>query len=116
MKSLKKFGANPVLWGMVALACLFLGWILVGPDRIGNDYQAFQVSQAMNFRFYQKMGVEPLWHPHITGGIPILGAALLQAFYLPAWITSHLPGYWSGNALDWFVRKKSNILNAKPFS
>lgn len=88
--------------GFVATALSCFGWILFSGQQIGNDYQAYQVSQAMNLRYFQKLGVEPQWHAYITGGIPIHGLALTQAFYLPGWLTSLLPGYWTGRALDWF--------------
>jgi hypothetical protein len=50
-------------------------------------------------RFMTAQGLEPMWYPHLTGGFPIGGLFFAQYFHAPAWITAHLPGFWSGEAL-----------------
>ena len=93
-----------VLLGVTAFAgppLLTLGWLLWSDRTIGNDYPRYAVEAALTLRFYPQAGVEPMWLPHLTGGIPMGGHAIAQAFHLPAWITSLLPGYWSGGALRW---------------
>jgi hypothetical protein len=82
-------------------ALLTLGWLLWSDRTIGNDYPRYALEAALTLRFYTHVGVEPMWLPHLTGGIPMGGHAIAQAYHLPAWITSLLPGYWTGGALRW---------------
>lgn len=90
----------------MAAPFVLLGWLLVGPWTIGNDYPVYQVEAALNLRVYERLaGVEPLWYPHLSGGFPVGGLVLGQAYHPPAWISSHLPGYWSGHALDWIAAR-----------
>lgn len=90
---------QPVLWGILLPPIVFFGWMLWGPLTLGNDYPTFQVRSALSLRFYDTLGLEPMWYPHLGGGIPIGGLMLGQYFHLPAWLTSHLPGFWTGQAL-----------------
>src|SRR5262249_51819492 len=84
--------------GLLAPPLLLLGWMF-GDRTIGNDYQKVQVWETQSFRYYATEGVEPMWYPHLTGGVPIGAISLAQVFHLPAWLTSLSRGFWTGDAL-----------------
>jgi hypothetical protein len=96
---------HPVLWGILLPPLVFFGWMLGGAATIGNDYPLFHVRSALSLRFYDSLGLEPMWYPHLGGGIPIGGLILAQYFHLPAWLQSHLPGFWEGHALTWITAR-----------
>ena len=103
-RSLPRAGRAAPLLAAAAFAgpaLLTLGWLLWSDWTIGNDYPRYPVEAALTLRFYTHLGLEPMWLPHLTGGIPMGGHAIAQAYHLPAWITSLLPGYWTGGALRW---------------
>lgn len=75
------------------------GWLLIGPNTIGNDYPRVQIYGSQTLRFYTRHGIEPMWYPHLAGGVPIGFLPFAQYFHLPAWLSSQLPGYWTGDAL-----------------
>ena len=71
--------------------------MLLSGRTIGNDYQKVQIWEAQILRFYHAEGLEPMWH--LTGGIPMAGLSMAQAFHSPAWVSSWYPGFWTGDAL-----------------
>ncbi len=91
--------AQPVLWGIILLPPAFFGWMLWGTRTLGNDYGDMQLWSAQSLRYFDSIGIEPHWYPHLSGGIPVGGLILAQYFHLPAWIQSLLPSYWHGGAL-----------------
>ena len=50
---------------------LFFAWMMVGSHTIGIDYPRFHVLSSLSMRYYSSVGVEPMWYPHLAGGIPI---------------------------------------------
>jgi hypothetical protein len=97
---------DPVLWGILLPPFLFFGWMLWSGSTIGNDYPIFHVRSALSLRFYETLGLEPMWYPHLGGGIPIGGLILGQYFHLPAWLCSRMPGFWDGRALEWITARQ----------
>lgn len=90
---------DPVVWGLLLPPLVFLGWTVVGPLTLGNDYLHYNVRVPQTLRFYTGEGLEPMWYPHQTGGIPVGGLFYGQYFHLPAWISSRVPAFWQGDAL-----------------
>ncbi len=88
-----------MLWGIILLPPAFFGWMLWGTRTLGNDYGDMQLRSAQSVRYFDSIGIEPHWYPHLSGGIPVGGLILAQYFHLPAWIQSLLPSYWHGGAL-----------------
>ncbi len=108
---------NLKLWLRVEFytLCASLGLMLInfgpriwGADVIGNDYP-YLVYEAVIYRFYTNMGIEPLWYPHVSGGAPFSGLSGAQIYHLPAWLLSLMPGYWTGNPLTLFIAKTAFI-------
>ncbi len=84
----------------IALAPLaFLGWTVLSGETVGNDYLHYPIHGPMSLRFYTGRGLEPMWYPHQTGGIPVGGLFYGQYFHFPAWLTSRLPVFWNGDLL-----------------
>jgi len=84
--------------------------MLWSPETLGRDYTVFPTRGALTFRSYTAVGLEPLFYPHQTGGIPVGGLFFAQYFHFPAWLTSQLPGYWDGEALPWFTLRHLLLL------
>jgi hypothetical protein len=94
--------SRPAAWVAIAVMVaplLFFGWMALGPLTLGNDYLHYPVRGPQSLRFYIGEGFEPMWYPHQTGGIPVGGLFYAQYFHLPAWLTSHASGFWTGDAL-----------------
>lgn len=90
---------DPVPWALLLAPVVFLGWTVLGPLTLGKDYLHYNVRVPETLRFYTGEGLEPMWYPHQTGGIPVGGLFYGQYFHLPAWLTSRVPGFWKGDAL-----------------
>ncbi|HSB62105.1 MAG TPA: hypothetical protein VLI67_10320, partial [Vicinamibacteria bacterium] len=91
---------------------LFFGWMLLGPETLGQDYVVYPPRGALSFRYYTARGLEPLFYPHQTGGIPVGGLFFAQYFHFPAWLTNRLPGFWDGEALRWLTARHLLLLLA----
>lgn len=88
-----------IAWGLLLPPLAFLGWTVTGPRTLGNDFLHLTLPAPQTLRFYTGEGLEPMWYPHQTGGIPVGGMFYAQYYHWPAWLTSKLPAYWSGEAL-----------------
>jgi len=86
-----------------------LGWILFGSKTLGNDYTIMSIPSLI-YRYYLSIGIEPTWYPHIEGGQSFGFIFYAQPYYFPAWLLSHMLGYQSGHALDWFTVKSLVLL------
>ena len=89
---------------------VLFGWMIFGHETLGRDYVVFPPQGALTFRSYTASGLEPLFYPHQTGGIPLGGLFFAQYFHFPAWLSSHLPGYWDGEALSWIILRHLLLL------
>ncbi len=89
------------------------GWLLIGPNTIGNDYPRVQPYGSQTLRFYTRHGIEPMWYPHLAGGVPIGFLPFAQYFHLPAWLSSELPGYWTGRRGDPRILQRADAWSAR---
>jgi hypothetical protein len=96
--------------GALLAPFLFLGWTVFSAETLGNDYLHYPVNGPMSLRFYTGEGLEPMWYPHQTGGIPVGGLFFGQYFNLPAWITAQLPGFWNGDLFRWLALRHLLLL------
>lgn len=87
---------------LLALPFFVLYWLVpfVGKYSIGNDYQVFWIQQQMYLQFSIHQGTFPLYAPGFVGGWTASGLTLGQVWHPISWVSSHLPGYWSGYALQ----------------
>src|SRR5262249_2919509 len=99
----RRFPRALVIGALLLAPVVLLGWTVIGPRPLGSDYLHYPISGPRSRRFYPGGGLEPMWYPHQTGGIPIGGLFYGQYFHLPAWILSQLPGFWNGELLRWLA-------------
>ena len=96
---------RPEFWGLILPPLFFFGWMILTPQTIGNDYVVYQVSESLHYRVFHSLGIEPMWDVFQTGGVPVSAHAFAQIFHFPAWLLSHLPGFWTGHAIVLFTAK-----------
>lgn len=69
----------------------------------GGDCLNFTILEQMELFFSVKMGSFPLYCPGFAGGQSSSALTLGQLFHPISWFSSHMPGYWSGKAIEWNV-------------
>ena len=87
---------------ILLLPFFFFSWMIpfVSHTTMGNDYQFYAIPQQIELQYALKTGSFPLYVPGFAGGQS--AAALTQGqLYHPISLVSHLPGYWSGHAVEW---------------
>lgn len=85
------------------LPFLIFFWTLpfVSEITIGNDYPRFSIDEQIQLMFSIKTGSFPLYIPGYAGGQSASALTLGQLFHPISYLTSLMPGYWSGKALEW---------------
>jgi hypothetical protein len=74
---------------------------LTGNLSIGNDYVTFSIDHQLALQYSLKHGSFPLYAPGFAGGGHSAAALTLGQLYHPiSHIAAHLPGYWTGQALQ----------------
>ena len=68
---------------------------------LGNDYVGFPIQHQIELMFSVKMGSFPLYVPGFAGGQSASALTLGQIFHPISHLSSILPGYWEGKALEW---------------
>lgn len=106
----RRFSRALVVGGVLLAPLAFLGWTVIGHRTVGNDYLHYPVQGPMSLRFYTGEGLEPMWYPHQTGGVPVGGLFYGQYFHLPAWITSQQSVFWGGDLLRWVALRHLLLL------
>jgi len=87
---------------ILLLPAVFFDWALpfVSDTTLGNDYSAFSLPQQLELRFSIAKGSFPLFVPGFAGGQTAQAMVQGQAYHPVSILASHLPGYWSGHALE----------------
>ena len=88
---------------VVLLPFAVLYWLnpLIGDLTIGNDYVNFSIDHQLALQYSLKHGAFPLFVPGFAGGGHSAAALTLGQLYHPiSHLASHLPGYWTGDALQ----------------
>ncbi len=94
------------IFGALAVCLLPFGvlfWLnpLTGTQTIGNDYVNFSIDQQIALQYSLKHGSFPLFAPGFAGGGHSAAALTLGQLHHPiSHLASHLPGYWTGQALQ----------------
>jgi hypothetical protein len=57
----------------------------------------------MEMLFSIKTGSFPLYHPSYALGNTSMALACSQIFHLISYLTSIMPGYWNGKAIQWYI-------------
>ncbi len=74
-----------------------------GTWTLANDWPRFLIPQQMEFMFSLKTGSFPLYIPGFAGGQSSSALTLGQIFHPISHICAHMPGYWTGKALEWNI-------------
>ena len=84
------------------LPFLMLHWMLpfVSDVTIGNDYIDYPIDHQLELMFALKTGSFPLYIPGFAGGQTASALTLGQLFHPISHLSSWLPGYWNGKALE----------------
>ena len=72
----------------------------IGNQTLGNDYLPVCQTQ-LELQYSLKHGTFPLFIPGLAGGQPSAALTLAQMFHPISYLSSILPGYWDGHALQW---------------
>lgn len=95
---------TPVLIGCILiLPFIVFYWMLpfLSDLTLGNDYAVFPIQHQIELMFSLKMGSFPLYVPGFAGGQSASALTLGQIFHPISYLSSFLPGYWEGKALEW---------------
>lgn len=87
----------------IFLPFLMFYWMLpfVSEFTLGNDYVLFPIDHQLELMFSLKTGSFPLYIPGFAGGQTSSTLTLGQIFHPISHLSSLLPGYWAGKALEW---------------
>ena len=89
--------------GILSLPFVVFYWLMpfISTLTLGKDYAIFPIQHQMELMFSLKMGSFPLYVPGFAGGQTASALMLGQIFHPLTHMATYLPGYWSGNALEW---------------
>lgn len=87
---------------IILLPFLLFYWMVpfVANLTIGNDYPLYSIQWQMELLFSIKTGSFPLYAPGFAFGHSSSAMTLAQIYHPLTYISSHLPGYWNGKALQ----------------
>jgi hypothetical protein len=88
---------------ILLLPFLLFHWMIpfITNVTIGSDYLAFPIKQQMELLFSIKTGSFPLYVPGFGSGHSSSALTLGQVFHPLPYISSIMPGYWEGKAIEW---------------
>lgn len=86
----------------LALPFAMLPWLVpfASPLTIGADYPVYSIAHQMILQLSLRNGTFPLFVPGFAYGQSAAAATLGQLFHPLSHVAAHLPGYWTGHALD----------------
>lgn len=86
---------------LLPFAVFFWMTPFVGPYILDNDYIDFPIQHQMELLFSLRMGTFPLYVPGFDGGQSALALTMGQLFHPISHLSSLMPAYWQGKALEW---------------
>ena len=87
----------------LVLPFVMFSWLLPFFSRqtIGNDYSIFALLAQLDMMWSVWKGTFPLYMPGFAGGHSTAAMTLGQLYHPISWISSLMPGYANGLALEW---------------
>ena len=73
----------------------------ISPLSIGNDYLIFSPGAEIDMMWSVWKGTFPLYMPGYASGHSTGSMTMGQLYHPVPWLSSLMPGYWSGHALQW---------------
>ncbi len=88
---------------IIILPFIMFYWMFpfLSAKTLGADYQLFSINEQLEFLFSIKTGSFPLYSPGYSFGHSSSALTLSQVYHPLSHISSILPGYWNGKALEW---------------
>jgi hypothetical protein len=85
------------------LPFVLLSWLLpfISRQTIGNDYSIFALLAQLDLMWSVRNATFPLYMPGFAGGHSTAAMTLGQLYHPISWVSSMMPGYWGGLALEW---------------
>jgi hypothetical protein len=95
--------AGTAVWTLfLCVPFAMLSWLVpfVSAQTIGNDYTIFGIGAQIDVMWSVYKGTFPLYMPGFAGGHSTAALTLGQLYHPLSWLSSLLPGYWEGRALE----------------
>ena len=89
---------------LLLLPFAMFGWampFIPGALTVGNDYPVYTPQAQTDLMWSAWSGTFPLYMPGFAGGHSTASMTMGQLFHPISWISSIMPGYWRGLALEW---------------
>jgi hypothetical protein len=101
---MRRFGRRLAIWlFFLAIPFVMLSWLAPFVTRltIGNDYAIYSLGAQLDAMWSVWKGTFPLYMPGFASGHSTASMTLGQLYHPLSWISSVMPGYWHGLALEW---------------
>jgi hypothetical protein len=87
----------------LVLPFVMFWWLMpfVASLTFGTDYPCYTLEPQMELMFGLWTGTWPLYVPGFSGGLTASGLTLSQIYHPISYLSSFMPGYWTGQALEW---------------
>ncbi len=100
----KSFLAKLLVYGFILLLPFFVfHWQVpfLSTLTIGKDYNIYSIANQMELQYSLEHGSFPLYVRGYAGGQTSAALTLGQLFHPISYLSSAMPGYWYGKALEW---------------
>jgi hypothetical protein len=100
----KSFLAKLLVYGFIVLLPFFVfHWQVpfLSNLTIGKDYNIYSIAHQMELRYSLERGSFPLYVRGYAGGQTSAALTLGQLYHPISHLSSAMPGYWYGKALEW---------------
>jgi hypothetical protein len=101
---MRGLGRRLAVWLLfLATSLIMFAWMMpfISPLTIGNDYLIFTPGAQIDLMWSVWKGTFPLYMPGFAAGHSTASMTLGQLYHPIPWISSLMPGYWGGHALEW---------------
>ena len=101
---MRGIGRRLAVWLLFVLTpFIMLSWLwpFVMPLTLGNDYGIFSPGDELEMMWAVWKGTFPIFMPGFAGGHSTAAMTLGQLYHPIPWISSIMPGFWHGLALEW---------------
>ena len=101
---MRRFGRRLAVWlFFLAIPFVMLSWLAPFITRltIGNDYPIYSPGAQLDLMWSAWKGTFPVYMPGFAAGHSTASMTLGQLYHPLSWISSLMPGYWRGYALEW---------------
>ena len=101
---MRGIGRRLAVWLLfLSIPFVMLSWLwpFITSRTIGNDYTVYTPGDQLELMWSVWRGTFPLYMPGFAGGHSTAAMTLGQLYHPLPWISSIMPGYWTGLSLEW---------------